>query len=214
MGGRAARRLCGPGVHPGLGPPALGLTREVAQEHGGGAPASASSAEPTAVTWAPYCVRISVTTSRTSGASSTTSTPAPSRRGPSLSRTRGLVMSYPRTSRNRIYRRRPREVWSKLLTATRRAPEGKEQPNASDGQSCSTTWSSELWTSSPPSYSMKPSFRNLFMKKLTLDRVVPTLSASVSWLTFGTTGSGRPSLPKLASNRRILARRFSLELKS
>ena len=31
---------------------------------------------------------------------------------------------------------------------------------------------------------MKPSFRNLFMKKLTRDRVVPIISASVSWLIF------------------------------
>ena len=28
---------------------------------------------------------------------------------------------------------------------------------------------------------MKPNFRNLFIKKLTLDRVVPIISASVSW---------------------------------
>jgi hypothetical protein len=32
----------------------------------------------------------------------------------------------------------------------------------------------------PPLYSMKPSLRNLFMKKFTRDRVVPTISASVS----------------------------------
>ena len=76
-----------------------GLTREVAQEHGGGAPASASSAEPTAVTLAVLREDISHDpTSRTPGASSTTSTPAPSRRGRSLSRTPGLVMSHPRTS--------------------------------------------------------------------------------------------------------------------
>ena len=31
---------------------------------------------------------------------------------------------------------------------------------------------SELWTSEPPLYSTKPSFRNLFMKWLTLERVV------------------------------------------
>jgi hypothetical protein len=31
---------------------------------------------------------------------------------------------------------------------------------------------------------MKPNFRNLFMKKLTRDRVVPIISASVSWLIF------------------------------
>ena len=34
-------------------------------------------------------------------------------------------------------------------------------------QSCKTTFSNELCTSSWPLYSMKPSLRNLFMKKLT-----------------------------------------------
>jgi hypothetical protein len=32
---------------------------------------------------------------------------------------------------------------------------------------------------------MKPSFRNLFMKKFTRDRVVPTISAKVSCDTLG-----------------------------
>jgi hypothetical protein len=36
-------------------------------------------------------------------------------------------------------------------------------------------------------YSMKPSFLNLFMKKLTRDRVVPTISASISCDTLGST---------------------------
>jgi hypothetical protein len=49
---------------------------------------------------------------------------------------------------------------------------------------------------------------------LTRARVVLTISASVSWLIFGMTGSGFPSLPKLAINRSTLAKRFSLELKS
>jgi hypothetical protein len=40
---------------------------------------------------------------------------------------------------------------------------------------------------------MKPSFRNLYMKKLTRERVVPTISASVSWLILGTTVLGMPS---------------------
>jgi hypothetical protein len=52
------------------------------------------------------------------------------------------------------------------------------------------------------------------MKKLTRDRVVPIISASVSWLTFAMIGSGLPSLPKFASRRRARARRFSLELNS
>jgi hypothetical protein len=34
------------------------------------------------------------------------------------------------------------------------------------------------------------------MKKLTRERVVPIISASISWLILGTTGSGLPSLPK------------------
>ncbi len=47
-------------------------------------------------------------------------------------------------------------------------------------QSRKTTLKSELWTDSLPLYSMKPSLRNLFMKKLTRGRVVPTISANVS----------------------------------
>ena len=59
---------------------------------------------------------------------------------------------------------------------------------------------------------MKPSFLNLFMKKLTRGRVVPIISASVPWLIFAMMGSGLPSLPKFASSRRARASRFSLEL--
>jgi len=48
------------------------------------------------------------------------------------------------------------------------------------GWSYRTTFNNELWTSmaplySPPLYSMKPSLRNLFMTKLTRDRVVPII---------------------------------------
>src|ERR1700676_2929274 len=60
---------------------------------------------------------------------------------------------------------------------------------------------------------MNPSLRNLFMKRLTRDLVVPTISASVSWLIFAMIGSGFASLPKFAIRRSSLARRFSLELK-
>ena len=42
-----------------------------------------------------------------------------------------------------------------------------------------------MWIS--PLYSMKPSFLNLFMKKLTRDRVVPIISASISCDTLGST---------------------------
>jgi len=61
---------------------------------------------------------------------------------------------------------------------------------------------------------MKPSLRNLFMKKLTLERVVPIISASVSWVILGITSSAFPYLPKFASNNSARASRFSLELKS
>jgi hypothetical protein len=48
------------------------------------------------------------------------------------------------------------------------------------GLSRKTMFNKELWTSSFPLYSIKPSLRNLFMKKLTRERVVPIISASVS----------------------------------
>ena len=53
-----------------------------------------------------------------------------------------------------------------------------------------------------PLYLMKPNFRNLFMNWLTRDRVVPIISASVSWLTFVMIVSGLPSLPKLANKQK------------
>jgi hypothetical protein len=62
-------------------------------------------------------------------------------------------------------------------------------------QSRNTTLRRELCTFKPPLYSMNPSFRNLFMKKLTRERVVPTISASVSWDTRGSVrwdASGSP----------------------
>jgi hypothetical protein len=43
--------------------------------------------------------------------------------------------------------------------------------------------------------------------------VVVNEAELVSWLIFATTGIGLDSWPKLASNRRSRARRFSLELK-
>ena len=72
----------------------------------------------------------------------------------------------------------------------------------------------ELWTRISPLYSMNPSFLKRFIKKLTRDRVVPIISARISWLTLGITVSGLLSLPNWASSNRILASRFSLELKS
>jgi hypothetical protein len=59
---------------------------------------------------------------------------------------------------------------------------------------------------------MKPNSRNLFMKWLTRDLVVPIISASVSWLIFAMTVSRLPSLPKFANSSKAHARRFSLEL--
>jgi hypothetical protein len=52
-------------------------------------------------------------------------------------------------------------------------------------QSRKPTLRRELLIFKPPLYSMNPSFRNLFMKKFTRERVVPTISASVSCDTFG-----------------------------
>ena len=62
-------------------------------------------------------------------------------------------------------------------------------------QSCRTTLKSALSTVSVPLYLMNPSFRNLFMKTLTRDRVVPTISASVSCEIFGSTRPGVGSSP-------------------
>ena len=56
--------------------------------------------------------------------------------------------------------------------------------------SCKTTVSNDLLTLIFPLYSMNPSFLNLFMKKFTRDRVVPTILAKVSCETFGSTLSG------------------------
>ena len=52
------------------------------------------------------------------------------------------------------------------------------------------------------------------MEKLTRERVVPMISASVSWLIFGMTVWGSPAFPKFASSSRTRASLFSLELKS
>jgi hypothetical protein len=52
------------------------------------------------------------------------------------------------------------------------------------------------------------------MKWLTRERVVPIMSASVSWLTFAITFFGLLSSPKFASSSSARASRFSLELNS
>jgi hypothetical protein len=61
--------------------------------------------------------------------------------------------------------------------------------------SCKTTDSRDLLILILPLYSMKPSFRNLFMKKFTRERVVPTMLARVSWETLGSMRSGCSCFP-------------------
>ncbi len=56
------------------------------------------------------------------------------------------------------------------------------------GQSCKTTLSSDGWTSRLPLQSMKPKLLNLFMKKVTRGRVVPTMSANVRYWHFADIG--------------------------
>jgi len=65
-----------------------------------------------------------------------------------------------------------------------------------------------------PLYSRNPSLRKRFIKKLTLERVVPTISASVSYEILGMSVSGSPGLPNSAIRSSIRASLFSLELNS
>jgi hypothetical protein len=60
----------------------------------------------------------------------------------------------------------------------------------------------------------KPEVAKSIYEELTRDRVVPIISASVSCVIGGIKVSGSAGSPNSAINRRILARRFSLELKS
>jgi hypothetical protein len=62
-------------------------------------------------------------------------------------------------------------------------------------QSCKTTVNRDLLTLILPLYSIKPSFLNLFMKKFTRERVVPTIFESVSWETFGSSRFGCSFFP-------------------
>src|SRR5580658_2637861 len=61
--------------------------------------------------------------------------------------------------------------------------------------SCRTTLKREVLMCRPPLYLIKPSFLNLFIKKLTLERVVPIISASVSCEILGITPWGWSSFP-------------------
>ena len=60
---------------------------------------------------------------------------------------------------------------------------------------------------------MKPILRKRFMKKLTRERVVPIKTARVPALSGGSRCRS-PGWPNSAINKRIRARRFSLELKN
>jgi hypothetical protein len=71
-----------------------------------------------------------------------------------------------------------------------RRPCPDARPANANNQSCRTTVKSEGLTLRPPLYSISPSFRNLFMKKLTRERVAPIISASVSWEIFGSVRAG------------------------
>src|ERR1700677_870991 len=84
----------------------------------------------------------------------------------------------------------------------------------SNGWSWSTTLSSDLFTRIRPLYSMKPSLRKRFIKRLTRERVVPIISARVSCVISGRSVCGSAGLSNSAISNRTRARRFSLELKS
>src|SRR5260370_16957391 len=53
---------------------------------------------------------------------------------------------------------------------------------ATEAQSWRTTLSSALLTRKTPLYSINPNFRKRFIKKLTPELVVPTISATLSYL--------------------------------
>lgn len=58
----------------------------------------------------------------------------------------------------------------------------------------------------------EPVLRKRFMKKLTRDRVVPIMSAKVSWVIFAINVSDSSGLLKTAMSGKILAKPRSLEL--
>ena len=78
--------------------------------------------------------------------------------------------------------------WEKLSRAWKLS-------SATAVQSCKTTLRSELLISRPSVLSMKPSFLNLFMKRFTRERVVPIISANVSWEILGRIFWGSSFLP-------------------
>jgi hypothetical protein len=58
----------------------------------------------------------------------------------------------------------------------------------------------------------QPRFLHLFMKKLTRERVVPTISAGAFSLIVGISTSGFSSFPKCASSNIHLRRSFTCQL--
>lgn len=93
-------------------------------------------------------------------------------------------------------------VGDTLIDEGRQSEDDQEHASDRDGlqgppQSCRTTLNSELLIlmGSSPLYSMNPSFLNLFRKKFTRERVVPTISARVSCEIFGTMRTGTACLP-------------------
>ena len=65
--------------------------------------------------------------------------------------------------------------------------------------SCRITFSNDLFTRMRPLYSIKPNLRNRFIKKLTRDRVVPIISASVVWVMGGNQPRGSVGLDCVSS---------------
>ena len=66
----------------------------------------------------------------------------------------------------------------------------------------------DLCTWTLPLYSKKPSFLNLFMKKLTPEHIARAISACMSCLIFRIIASYRTAFPKWASNSTTRASRW------
>ena len=96
----------------------------------------------------------------------------------------------------RMPQRSPRAGERRVSYCTPQGEAVRGMARARLAQSWSMMLSSELWTFRlASSYSMNPSLRNLFMKKLTRERVVPTISASSSCDSLGivtVAGCGSP----------------------
>src|ERR1700691_1769783 len=84
----------------------------------------------------------------------------------------------------------------------------------SNGWSWNDKLSSDLFTRIRPLYSMKPSLRKRFIKRLTRERGVPIISARFSCVIAGRSVCGSDDLPNSTISNKTRAKRFSLELKS